>query len=154
LPRPISRTGGWRNYDSPLKPEHGDGVIVGARELRQLEEAPEGLKAGPLPQDAVQRIEAPLDNYLSSLLDEMGVDADHRQTYVGKYPIESATFDLMARWLRERKPDSDWPTLTRHRHADSMAPLKRSLFLCLAPSTKSLRLQPSAPPTTAHPSLP
>jgi hypothetical protein len=127
---------------------------VGARELKQLEEALEGLKAGPLPQNAMQRIEAPLDNYLSSLLDEMGVGADQRQTHVGKYPIESAPFDLMARWLRERKPDCDWPTSARHKHADGMAPLKRSLFLCFALSTKSLRLQPSAPPTTAHSSLP
>jgi hypothetical protein len=64
LPRTISRTGGWRNYDSTLKPEHGDGVIVGASELKQLEGVLEGLKAGPLPQDAVQSTEAPLDNYL------------------------------------------------------------------------------------------
>ena len=29
-------------YDSPLKLEHGDGVIVGASELKQLEEAWKG----------------------------------------------------------------------------------------------------------------
>jgi aflatoxin B1 aldehyde reductase len=62
----------WVAYNSPLKPEYGDGVIVGASKLTQLEQTLEGLKAGPLPDDAVQRIEriwktveheAPLDNY-------------------------------------------------------------------------------------------
>ena len=62
----------WVRYNSPLKPEHGDAIIVGASRLEQLEQTMEGLKAGPLPDEAVKRIdhvwttiehEAPLDNY-------------------------------------------------------------------------------------------
>lgn len=62
----------WVTYNSPLKPEQGDGVIVGASSLKQLEQTLEGLKAGPLPEEAVKKIdhiwtkiehEAPLDNY-------------------------------------------------------------------------------------------
>ena len=54
------------------KPEQGDGIIVGASSLRQFEQTMEGLKAGPLPDEAVKRIDyvwktieydAPLDNY-------------------------------------------------------------------------------------------
>ena len=62
----------WVTYNSPLKPENGDGIIVGASNLEQLKQTMEGLKAGPLPEEAVKRIdhlwktiehEAPLDNY-------------------------------------------------------------------------------------------
>jgi aflatoxin B1 aldehyde reductase len=62
----------WVTYNSPLKPEYGDGIIVGASTLKQLEQTMEGLKAGPLSAEAVKRIdhvwktvehEAPLDNY-------------------------------------------------------------------------------------------
>lgn len=62
----------WVAYNSPLKPEYGDALIVGASSLKQLEQTLEGLKAGPLPEEAVKRIdhvwttiehEAPLDNY-------------------------------------------------------------------------------------------
>ena len=61
----------WVKYDSPLKPENGDGIIVGARTLEQLQETLKGLEAGPLPKDVVKKIdevwekikhEAPLDN--------------------------------------------------------------------------------------------
>jgi aflatoxin B1 aldehyde reductase len=66
----------WVSYNSPLKPEQGDGIIVGASSLRQFEQTMEGLKAGPLPDEAVKRIdhvwktiehEAPLDNYNDNL---------------------------------------------------------------------------------------
>ncbi len=62
----------WVVYNSPLKPEYGDGCIIGASSLKQMEDTLEGLKAGPLPKEALERIdhvwktiehEAPLDNY-------------------------------------------------------------------------------------------
>jgi len=62
----------WVVYNSPLKPEYGDGCIIGASSLAQMQQTLEGLKAGPLPADALKRIdhvwstiehEAPLDNY-------------------------------------------------------------------------------------------
>ena len=62
----------WVKYNSALKPEHGDALIVGASSLSQLEETLEGLKRGPLSADVVAKIDdlwetikhvAPLDNY-------------------------------------------------------------------------------------------
>lgn len=61
----------WVKYNSPLKPEYGDAIIVGASSLEQLEETLKGLKKGPLSEQATKRIdeiwkkveaEAPLDN--------------------------------------------------------------------------------------------
>jgi aryl-alcohol dehydrogenase-like predicted oxidoreductase len=58
-------------YNSPLKEEHGDALIFGARDMRQLKETLDTIKKGPLSQRAAQRIdelwatimhEAPLDN--------------------------------------------------------------------------------------------
>ncbi|OCK73142.1 Aldo/keto reductase [Lepidopterella palustris CBS 459.81] len=62
----------WVAFNSPLKKEYGDAVILGASSLKQLEQTLEGLKAGPLSDDACKRInqvwksiehEAPVDNY-------------------------------------------------------------------------------------------
>ena len=62
----------WVKYNSPLKPENGDAIIIGASKFQQLEETLEGIAKGPLSDKAVQRIaglwdtikhEAPLDNY-------------------------------------------------------------------------------------------
>ena len=62
----------WVKYNSPLKAEYGDALIVGARNLEQLKQTLEGANAGPLPADVVDKIdvvwntikhEAPLDNY-------------------------------------------------------------------------------------------
>lgn len=61
----------WVKYNSPLKPEHGDAIIIGASSVEQLEETLDALTKGPLSAQAVQRIEAiwekveaeaPLDN--------------------------------------------------------------------------------------------
>jgi hypothetical protein len=62
----------WVSYSSPLKPKQGDGIIVGTSNLRRFEQTMEGLKAGPLPDEALKRIDhvwkmiehdAPLDCY-------------------------------------------------------------------------------------------
>lgn len=62
----------WVRYNSPLSPEHGDCIIVGASSMEQLKQTLEGTNAGPLSKNAVQKIdevwktiehEAPLDNY-------------------------------------------------------------------------------------------
>jgi len=61
----------WVMYHSALKPELGDGIIVGASRPSQLKETLEALDAGPLDPAVVDRIqkvweavkhEAPLDN--------------------------------------------------------------------------------------------
>ena len=62
----------WVTYNSDLKPEHGDAIIVGASKKEQLAQTLEGVKAGPLSKEAVAGIdkvwetikhEAPLDNF-------------------------------------------------------------------------------------------
>lgn len=62
----------WVTYNSPLDREHGDGIIIGARNLEQLEETLKSVNSGPLSENAVKRIdevwntikhEAPLDNF-------------------------------------------------------------------------------------------
>lgn len=62
----------WVTYNSPLKPEYGDAIIVGARNTEQLAETLASVQAGPLSESAVKRIddmwkkiehEAPLDNF-------------------------------------------------------------------------------------------
>lgn len=62
----------WVAYNSSLKPEYGDGIIVGASSMEQLEQTLKSCNKGPLSEKAVKRIdevwkkiehEAPLDNY-------------------------------------------------------------------------------------------
>ncbi len=62
----------WVAYHSALEADKGDGVIVGASSLKQLEATFEGLEKGPLPGDAAKKIEglwegvrheAPVDNF-------------------------------------------------------------------------------------------
>lgn len=62
----------WVTYNSILKPEHGDGIIIGASEVQQLEETLKSLDQGPLPESVVTKIshiwelvkdEAHVDNY-------------------------------------------------------------------------------------------
>lgn len=62
----------WVKYDSPLKNELGDAIIVGASSLEQLEQTLKGVNAGPLHPEIVKKIdgvwdtikhEAPLDNF-------------------------------------------------------------------------------------------
>ena len=62
----------WVAYNSPLKKEHGDGIIVGASRTEQLEQTLKGLEKGKLSDKAIKGIdeiwesikhEAPLDNY-------------------------------------------------------------------------------------------
>jgi len=62
----------WVKYNSPLKPEYGDAIIIGASKLEQLKQTLSGISAGPLSEDITKKIdevwttiehEAPLDNY-------------------------------------------------------------------------------------------
>ena len=62
----------WVKYNSPLKLENGDAIIIGASSIGQLEETLDKINQGPLSQKAVDGIEkvwetikheAPLDNY-------------------------------------------------------------------------------------------
>lgn len=61
----------WVAYNSHLRPELGDGIVIGARVGRQLEEALDGLKKGALSKEVAERIDAlwqgidesPLDNF-------------------------------------------------------------------------------------------
>lgn len=62
----------WVAFNSALKREHGDGIILGASRPSQLENTLEGLEKGPLDGEVVKRIEgvwdtvkdeAPLDNF-------------------------------------------------------------------------------------------
>ncbi|KAG2421313.1 hypothetical protein HFD88_005287 [Aspergillus terreus] len=61
----------WVAYHSLLRPELGDGIIVGARFGSQLDETLKGLRKGPLSADVADRIsalwedidESPLDNF-------------------------------------------------------------------------------------------
>ena len=64
----------WVTYNSPLKPEHGDGIIVGASSFDQLKQTLASCNKGPLSEKACKTIdeiwkkiehEAPLDNYHS-----------------------------------------------------------------------------------------
>ena len=66
----------WVAYNSPLKKEQGDAIIVGASKIEQLEQTLSGLRAGSLPSNIVQKIddvwekikhEAPYDNFTRSL---------------------------------------------------------------------------------------
>jgi aryl-alcohol dehydrogenase-like predicted oxidoreductase len=62
----------WVTYNSPLKKEQGDAIIVGASSTEQLEQTLSGIEKGPLSNKAVEGIdkiweeikhEAPLDNF-------------------------------------------------------------------------------------------
>ncbi|KAF2198857.1 aldehyde reductase [Delitschia confertaspora ATCC 74209] len=62
----------WIAFHSALKSSHGDAVIFGASSIKQIEQTSGYLKAGPLSDEAAQRIEeiwksieheAPVDNF-------------------------------------------------------------------------------------------
>lgn len=64
----------WITYHSALKKEYGDGIIVGASKVAQLEETLKVIDDGPLDEKTTGRVdeiwkkvehEAPLDNYNS-----------------------------------------------------------------------------------------
>lgn len=69
----------WITYHSALKKEHGDGVIVGASKVAQLEETLKVIEDGPLDAKTAERVdqiwkkvehEAPLDNYHSFMAEQ------------------------------------------------------------------------------------
>jgi aflatoxin B1 aldehyde reductase len=47
----------WVKYNSALKPEYGDGIIIGARSLEQLEQTLKGLQSGPVSEVAAKAID-------------------------------------------------------------------------------------------------
>ncbi len=51
----------WVAYNSRLRAENGDGLIIGARNLEQLRKNLAGLKKGPLPDEVVKQIEGVWD---------------------------------------------------------------------------------------------
>ena len=62
----------WVTYNSTLKPEYGDGIIIGASRHQQLLETLRAIEDGPLEASIVKRIDkvwdlvkdqAPVDNY-------------------------------------------------------------------------------------------
>lgn len=62
----------WVKYNSVLKSENGDALIIGASSIDQLKQTLEGSNAGPLSPEIAKKIdgvwdtikhEAPLDNY-------------------------------------------------------------------------------------------
>ncbi|KAL2819728.1 NADP-dependent oxidoreductase domain-containing protein [Aspergillus granulosus] len=62
----------WVAYHSALNGKFGDGLVFGSRNRRQMQSTLDGLKNGPLPLDAVEKIEkvwetvkadAPIDNF-------------------------------------------------------------------------------------------
>ena len=64
----------WVTYNSMLKPEFGDGIIIGASRTQQLEQTLHDIEEGPLEASIAKRIDivwdlvkdqAPIDNYHS-----------------------------------------------------------------------------------------
>ena len=62
----------WIAYHSALKKEHGDGIIIGASRVSQLEETLKAIEAGPLDVNVAKRasdiwekvkVDAPRDNW-------------------------------------------------------------------------------------------
>jgi len=62
----------WVRYNSILKPEHGDALILAASRVKQLEETLGDLEDGPLDEETARRVEglwemvkndAPLDHF-------------------------------------------------------------------------------------------
>lgn len=62
----------WVTFNSILSPEHGDGIIIGASNPKQLEQTLDALAQGPLDSSIAKKIdhvwetvkdEAPIDNY-------------------------------------------------------------------------------------------
>lgn len=48
----------WVSYNSTLRPEYGDALIIGVHDLKQLNENIAGLDQGPLPPSIAERVEA------------------------------------------------------------------------------------------------
>lgn len=65
----------WVTYNSILKPEHGDGIILGASTVQQLEETLKSLEQGPLPESVVTKIDR---------IWELVKDEAHGDNYYGK----------------------------------------------------------------------
>ena len=47
----------WVKYNSALKPEYGDAIIIGATSLDQLEQTLKGLEGGPVSESAAKAID-------------------------------------------------------------------------------------------------
>ena len=60
----------WVAFNSPLRNQYGDAIIVGASRLEQLKESLKWFQKGPLPESAVKGIDA----VWGSIKDEAGLD--------------------------------------------------------------------------------
>lgn len=60
----------WVKYNSPLKQEHGDAIIIGASSVEQLKETLGTIGKGPLSQSAVKKI----DEIWEGIKHEAGLD--------------------------------------------------------------------------------
>lgn len=52
----------WMSHHSMLKQENGDGVVIGASSVAQLEENLKALEGGPLPEEVVQALDSGWQN--------------------------------------------------------------------------------------------
>lgn len=64
----------WLAYHSALQSEHGDGIVIGAGSEEQLRKTVTGLKAGPLKESCVNKI----DDIWESIREEAPIDNFHR----------------------------------------------------------------------------
>lgn len=64
----------WVKYNSALKPEFGDAIIIGATSLEQLEQTLAGIDAGPISDAAAKAI----DEIWEGVKDESVLDLIHQ----------------------------------------------------------------------------
>ena len=55
----------WVRYNSVLKPEYGDAIIIGANSLEQLEQTLAGIEGGPVSEAAAKAIDGIWDGVKS-----------------------------------------------------------------------------------------
>jgi|SRR5271154_1284220 len=60
----------WVTYNSPLKPEYGDAIIIGSSSIEQAKQTLQGLGAGSLGPEVCAKI----DHLWKSIEHEAGVD--------------------------------------------------------------------------------
>jgi aflatoxin B1 aldehyde reductase len=65
----------WTAWNSELRASHGDGMVVGASSLTQLEETLQGISKGPLTQEACRKI----NHIWETVKDDATLDTYHPQ---------------------------------------------------------------------------
>lgn len=71
----------WVTYHSSLKPENGDGIILGSRFGAQLDETLGGLKKGPLSAESAQKV-----NSLSKIIEGEEI-LDNWNNFISKQEV-------------------------------------------------------------------